>query len=167
VCVYVSVLIYSAMSYNVYSGFFILYLIVVLYCIIHSCSYLSTIPVCTAWRHIVVGSSNHETGGFFQLIDTQLMPVVFLSLASYSFSSLCFLLVYETKNVLVKLTWTLRRSSLLFNSFIHSATYAQNEWEGDSPKQKNCDWNFLFRAVFTAIIVTVWSDEFMEGERIK
>ena len=103
-----------------------------LYCIIHSCSYLSTIPVYTAWIHIVKGSSNHETGGIFQLIDTQLMPVVFLSIASFfSPPSSVFFSCMKTKNVLVKLTWTLRRSPLPFNAFTHSFRYtcAPNDWE--------------------------------------
>lgn len=168
VCLYVhvyfcvSVLIYSATSYNVYSGFFIRYLIAVLCCIIRSYSDSSTIPVCTAWRHIVVvvdvGSSNDETGSFFYnwLVLNWCQRCSSLRAGRRS-PPPSMLLLFSSSSSLVGQTKTLEwnwhepyGALLLFSfqfihSFIHSARceHRTKRRERDSPERKNSDWKCL------------------------
>lgn len=125
VYVQVSVLIYSAMSYNVYSGSSMLYLVVaVLCCIIRSCSYSSTIPVCALREEISWRAKAMTRQGFFSLDWHSIAASGVLLLLL----RLCHLLLFSSsvrnENVLVKSAWTLRRSPSPSSYSIHSFRYA-------------------------------------------
>lgn len=120
---------------------------------------------------------------FFQLISTQLMPAVFPLSAATTFSFSFFTLFYfcsfsfdriRNENVLVKLTWTLRRSSFsfLFDLFIHSFRCKQRtrEKEERHPRATNRDWKYsflLFHNLSSALLLLddIYH-EFMEERRV-